>query len=102
MAAVRVTLTDHTGKVHRVKPPYKDAAFVATNLTCPHCGEENMKVAGTGKHIDPDHRHDTYKAQAVHDDEHCRGHVGVLRVKVNTLFGIEEDERVFSMGVRIY
>jgi hypothetical protein len=32
----------------------------------------------------------------------CGARLGMLRVKVNTLFGLEEDERVFSMGVKIY
>ena len=87
------------GKVQELKLPFPeaDAAVVQPPAPCPHCGAEEMKVQGTGKHIESQ---DTYASNAI--TTCCSKHVGTIRAKVNTLFGIEEDERVFSMGVRIY
>jgi hypothetical protein len=99
---MKITVTDNEGRVHKAKKPYEDANFVETEMTCPHCGEENIKVAGTGKIIDPERRHDTYRADAVHYSTDCNKSVGVLRVKIDSFFGLEEDERIANMGIRIY
>ena len=67
---------------------------------CPRKGERPLRVVGSGREIDPENRHDTYRA-----DGHCTacgGNVGVIRAKVSTLFGIEEDERVLGGRARVY
>ena len=85
------------GKKHRVKPPYEGAAYAnVPDQDCPHCAKP-LQVQGTGKRIAS---RDTYAANAICTS--CEKPVGELQVKVNTLFGLEEDERVFSMGVKIY
>lgn len=97
---MKITLTLNNGDVRSAKRPYENADHAVASGACPGCKAEPFKVAGCGKSIDPDRRHDTYRADAVCIA--CSGHVGILRVKVDTLFGIEEDERVASMGIRIY
>lgn len=99
---MEITLTDLKGMVHKIKAGEAGAEATATKLRCPHCGEENILVSGTGKSIDPDNKHDTYRADAVHASAKCAQRIGVLRAKVNTLFGIEEDEAVFRLGIKIY
>lgn len=84
-------------KTFKVTLPYEDSseAFVP-DVKCPHCDEE-LVVQGTGKRIAS---YDTYAAPAI--CVKCKKHVGELQAKVSTLFGLEEDERVFSMGIKIY
>jgi hypothetical protein len=85
------------GKKHKVAPPYEGASYAdVPNQKCPRC-EESLQVQGTGRRIAS---YDTYTAPAICTA--CEKVVGELQVKVNTLFGIEEDERVFQSGVRIY
>lgn len=72
-------------------------AFVETE--CPACGAPApFKVAGKERRVAS---HDTYVA-----DAHavcCKKHVGTLRVKVETLFGVAEDEAVLTHGrARVY
>lgn len=86
------------GRVYECDPPaFEGAAFViARGGACPLCGKSG--VAGAGRRIEG---HATYAADGGCAD--CRKVTGVLRVVVaGTLFGLEEDERVASMGVRIY
>lgn len=85
------------GSTHKVKLPYEGASYAEIpDMKCPHC-HEDLTVQGTGKHIAS---HDTYAADAI--CVKCKKFVGELQAKVNTLFGIEEDQRVFSMGIRIF
>jgi len=88
------------GRVYPMRPPFEGADHaVVEGWTCPTCG--GNKVAGAGRTIEGPHPSDTYRADG--GCASCRKVVGVLRVKVaGTLFGLEEDERVASMGVRIY
>ena len=96
---MKITVTTSDGAVHRVQLPYLDVGYVNTGIRCPACGAEQISVSGTGKWIESP---DTYAATAVHDDPACRAVVGVIRARVSTLFGLEEDERVFSRGIRVY
>ncbi len=57
-------------------------------------------VHGGGKYIDPNAAHDTYAARAICTN--CGQHVGILRAKVSTLFGIDEDKRIARSYVKIY
>ena len=85
------------GKKVKVKVPYEGAAYTdVPEHVCPCCGEP-LQVQGTGKRIAS---FDTYAAVAVCTA--CDRPVGELQVKVNTLFGLEEDERVFAQGAKIY
>lgn len=84
-------------KKAQLKMPAEDVLAVEVPGVKCQCGAEPLFVSGCGKRI---HNHDTYRADAVCPK--CDGHVGVLYLQVSTLFGLEEDERVFSMGVRIY
>ena len=85
------------GTPHKVVPPYSGAEYAdVPDVDCPKCSEP-LQVQGAGKHIV---EYDTYASTAVCTK--CHEAVGELRLKVNTLFGLEEDERVFSMGIKIY
>lgn len=85
------------GKKHKVVPPYEGASYAnVPDIVCPHCGKD-LQVQGTGKRISG---HDTYVAGAVCTA--CDKLVGELRLKVSTIFGLEEDEAVFRLGVKIY
>jgi hypothetical protein len=75
---------DPSGRPLKVVQPYEGADHAnVPKAQCPHCKQEPLQVQGTGKRIKS---HDTYSAGAI-----C-----------TNLFGLEEDERVFSMGVKIY
>jgi hypothetical protein len=85
------------GVKHKVVPPYEGASHAdVPGQNCPHCKKE-LRVQGTGKHIKS---FDTYASVGI--CVACEKPVGEIQAKVNTLFGLEEDERVFSMGVKIY
>lgn len=99
---MKIRVTDLQGRAYKASQPYPGALYVKTEMKCPHCGEENMNVAGMEKHIDPEARHDTYKAKAIHYATECGKTVGTIRCKVNSFFGLEEDEAVFRMGIKIY
>ena len=77
--------------------PNADHAVVVDTL-CPGCGVAPFKVAGTGRRIAANDR--AYEADAV--ALCCDRSVGTLRVEIDTLFGLREDEAVLRMGVRIY
>lgn len=80
--------------------PHADHVRVPTMTKCPACGvahEEGLPVMGSGNHIE---NHDTYKATAL--GKCCGKVLGVIRVKVSTIFGIEEDERVLNGRFRVY
>jgi hypothetical protein len=96
---MRVTFTGNDDKKHRAIVPYEDAGHVLVpGMLCPTCRIEPLRVKGTGKYVESSN---TYAAHAV-CAENCGAHLGTLRVQVNTLFGIEEDERVFASGIKIY
>lgn len=85
------------GKTFKVKMPYDGASYAdVPDAKCPHCSED-LTVQGTGKRIKD---YDMYEAGAI--CVKCKKAVGELQMKVNTLFGLEEDERVFSMGIKVY
>ena len=91
---MRITLTMNGG-TYRCRRPHREAAFVVSTHRCA-CGANT--VAGiTGAVIET---RDTYRSDAV--CTRCRASLGVLRVKVSTLFGLEEDERVLSGRCRVY
>jgi len=95
MAKPKLTFTTDD-KTYAITLPFPEADHaVVAGWECPTCGGD--KVAGRARRIE---NHDTYAAEA--GCVACRKIIGTIRVKVSTLFGIEEDERVMSMGVKIY
>ena len=81
------------------KLPYEGAPHVAVEgHSCPKCrpAVTPLLLRGVYRHYD----HDTY-----YSDAHCVAcgtHVGELRAKVETIFGIEEDTRVLHGRCRVY
>jgi hypothetical protein len=99
------------GTRHPAKCPYVDAEFVIVEgVCCPHETEAEKKlpedkrthgelfcVFGTAKHAE---EHDTWAARAY--CRACKQSVGTIRVKIKTIFGVEEDERVLNGRWRVY
>ena len=87
---MKVTLTIQGVEVLELaEAPAPGASAVAFAGSCQLCGASPFYVAGAGKRIES---HDTYAAEA--SCLACKGRVGVLRVQLSTIFGLEEDERV--------
>jgi hypothetical protein len=94
---VEVRLNTSEGRAVDIRQP-TGAHVECKTEACPHCGEKPMKVQGTGKHIES---HDTYAAGAI--CLCCGKSVGTLRARMDTIFGLEEDERVLVHGrARVY
>lgn len=74
-----ITLQTKDG-TRTAREPFRGADCVIVAGTCPDCGAEPFKVAGTGEGIESG---DTYRADAVCLG--CKARVGTLRVKVSTL-----------------
>lgn len=96
---MRVFLRDEDGAEHEAAaPPDKGAPVVSIDAACPGCGARSpIEVAGKGIE-----RHDdrVYYARAFHVG--CGTRLGVLCVEVDTIFGIEEDQRVLNGRPRVY
>lgn len=96
---MRITLTTQDD---RVLPAHQDPSCgdrVNVAGPCPSC-RAPWQVRGKGPTRDPQSPHDTYRADAV--CVACSAPAGVLRVSVDTIFGIEEDERVLHGRCRVY
>lgn len=86
------------GKKFVARVPEHGAMAVEVNAPCPACGTCPMFVKGTtGPRIK---NNDTYVSDAVCTK--CGDEVGELYAQVDTLFGIEEDERIRNGRWRIY
>lgn len=92
-----VTLETSAGTLPVRTEPGLAYAFV--DAPCPACGAPApFKVAGDHRRI---HSHDTYAAEA--RALCCNARVGVLKAKIETLFGLEEDAAVLVHGrARVY
>lgn len=84
-------------EVRKAEPPFEGADHAVVEGACPLCGATPFKVQGTGRRIQS---HDTYAADTV--TMCCEKPGGELRVTVNTLFGIREDEEVLRGRCRVY
>jgi hypothetical protein len=93
----RIHLNASDGR-RRCRLDYADADHAIADGCCPTCHAVPFRVQGTGRRIAADDR--AYEAGAV--CLACAQIVGTLRVEVNTLFGLREDEAVFRSGVKIY
>lgn len=92
---MKITITFPDGNVRRARLPWTSASHVICQRRCP-CGSN--AYVGNGPSIES---RDTYRADAKCDQ--CGAPAGVMRTKVDTLFGIEEDERVLLHGrCRVY
>ena len=92
----RLTLHLDDKIIHLKEPgPWANTVEVPGHL-CPYC-HKPFEVAGAKPRIGG---HDYYVAEA--GCVLCGAWVGELRAYMSTLFGLEEDERVAQMGVRIY
>ena len=85
------------GKIFPAQLPHAMADFVLVeDCVCPNCNG-SLKARGDGNVT---HDFDTYYAFA-----HCvccGGAVGQLQTKVNTIFGIDEDNAVLNGRARVY
>ncbi len=98
---IRVHFDD--GRKLAAEPPFEHApkVLVKGEKKCPACKVEHpegLPVAGRHNRIAS---HDTYEAEA-----HalcCGARIGLIRVTVSTIFGLEEDELVLHHGrCRVY
>jgi hypothetical protein len=93
---MKITITLHDGEVRRLVPlPSGERA--AAEGPCPLCGAEELAVAGTGTYREG---HDTYAARGI--TLCCGEPCGTIRAQVDTIFGIEEDDRVLHGRCRVY
>lgn len=94
----KITFTVNAdGSVYSAALPAPDSSYASVEgWTCAKCG--GSAVAGSGRRIES---HSVYASDG--GCVACKTISGVIRVQVvDTLFGLEEDERIASMGVRIY
>lgn len=93
----KLTLRYHD-EVRKGAVLFDGADHAVIDGVCPFCKAAPFKVAGTGRRISDDDR--AYEADGV--ALCCHKHVGLLRMEMNTLFGLREDEAVANLGIRIY
>lgn len=87
------------GLVLTAKVPYEGCEHVIAETKCPECGAAPLKVRGVHSHRVSD-RNDAVEGRA--QTLCCREDVGRILVTVDTLFGLEEDERVLNGPWRVY
>lgn len=96
---MKTTLKLTDGRVLTARP--SGAVAIAKALTaCPRCREAapaGLCVRGDGRRVES---RDTFVANA--SAVPCGCAVGVLRVRVSTIFGLEEDEVVLNGPWRVY
>lgn len=68
----------------------------SADCACPGCSAP-LRVLGSGREIGG---HDYYRAKGFCAS--CRAYVGEIRAYVDTIFGLEEDERVLHGRPRVY
>lgn len=93
---MKVTLTLPDGSKRRLTPLPSGERAIAEG-SCPSCGANELAVAGRGRYVES---RDTYAARAV--ALCCGEDMGTIRAEVDTIFGIEEDERVLHGRCRVY
>lgn len=94
---VDVVIHGEQAKLARGWGAHDAALELVAPRACTQCGAMPLRVAGRGKRVGG---HDYYEAAA-----HCAACgecLGVIRAYVNTIFGLEEDERVLHGMARVY
>lgn len=92
--AVQVTVIDSAG--HRHAATIAECGEYVTIPVCPACGSLAPAVRGTGI---THHDHDTYYARGL---ARCCGVEVCMETKVDTIFGIDEDQRMLNSRYRVY
>jgi hypothetical protein len=90
-------VTDEKPKA-RLKIPERGALSAVPGGPCPKCGHPEYLVRGVNKRIASDN-------QAYESDAHCTkcdALIGTLRLEMDTLFGLHEDEAVLHGRCRVY
>lgn len=91
---MKVTIID--ADEHRHPARIAENGKHVTIAACPACGAGHPAIRGTGR---THHDHDTYYARA---RAACCGAELRMETAVDTIFGIDEDERVLLGRCRVY
>lgn len=75
-----------------------ESEYVIVNSACPLCRRSILRASGLGFPVATGH--DTYESDARCID--CQQVIGRITVKVDTIFGIEEDNAVLHGRARVY
>ena len=98
-APLKVSLQTYDGRSLKAAPPAPDSDHaVIEGQACPSCKALPWRVQGHGRRPSEDDR-------ALEADASCKAcgvPAGVLRVEVNTLFGVREDRAVLEGRCRVY
>jgi hypothetical protein len=95
---VKIHFHPADGAKRKASLPFPEADHAVVEGECPHCHATPFKAAGVrGSMVKT---FDTYVSDA--GCVGCKAVTGKLVVTVNTLFGIEEDERVRQGRCRVY
>lgn len=85
------------GKTHSATRPFPKADHVVLTIPCPFCGVEPMKARGVGGMVKS---HDSYRSDAI--TTCCGKPLDWIKATFDTIFGLEEDERVLNGPWRVY
>ena len=94
----RIFLVLFSGERMKCSQPFAEADFADVDGRCLVCGTTPFRVQGTGRRPSSDGQ--AWEAGGI--AVCCNKHAGTIRVETGTLFGVEEDERVLAMGIKIY
>lgn len=100
---MRVSFKPTEGARLNCSVPFDGCAFVTAPGRCPACGiqeEQDGRFNLQGVPGAMRKTHDEYIAPA--RCVACQANIGEITLKVNTIFGIEEDERVLGGQARVY
>lgn len=92
---MRIRLKLKDGSARKARPGEQKSLV---DGACPSCGAEPFYVAGDGARPSADDRAYECTAYCLA----CKARVGTVRAEVDTLFGVEEDERVLHGRCRVY
>lgn len=94
---MKITLAHANGKTYAGRTPYLNAPFaVIANAPPCKCGEDEVRVYSKSPTIN----HDKVTGDAF--CRYCDAPAGRLTAKVETIFGIEEDQNVLNGRCRVY
>lgn len=98
--AMRITFTTDDGRSGEARVPYEGCQYVVVDsMHCECAPREPLFVAGIKDGLrEKSDRHIVSKAGCAR----CKGGCGDLRVDFDTIFGLEEDDRVLNGRPRVY
>jgi hypothetical protein len=94
---MRITIKPDTDVSQNAHLPYEGADHVVGVGRCPLCKRINWRAQGVGPQ---DTGHDTVESACKCVE--CGEIVGRIRVRMSTIFGLEEDARVINGRCRVY